>query len=70
MRLIISIAALVLIASPAMASSESDILTCASVKDSSERLACFDAIAKLILARETTMPENYILQRFKKTADK
>jgi hypothetical protein len=54
----------------ASASTDDDILTCASIKDDAQRLTCFDAAAKMILARSTTMPENYILQRFKKTADK
>lgn len=54
----------------ASASTDEDILTCASIKDGAQRLTCFDAAAKMILARSTTMPENYILQRFKKTADK
>jgi hypothetical protein len=54
----------------AQASTDEDVLTCASIKDGAQRLSCFDAAAKLILARSTTMPENYILQRFKKTSDK
>ena len=62
--------ALALSAGSAHASGEADIFTCAGIKVDADRLSCFDALAKMMLARQTSTPENYILQRFKKTADK
>lgn len=67
----ISIAALLALTSAAhAASTDSDVLVCAGIKEDAARLSCFDAAAKMVIARSNNLPENYILQRFKKTADK
>jgi hypothetical protein len=65
MRLLVIAVLGVLTSAPAYAGTDADVLTCASVKDGAERLACYDAIAKLVATRATTFPENYLLQRFK-----
>jgi hypothetical protein len=70
MKMAFLVAAFALSAVPARASNEADVFTCAGIKADAERLACFDALAKLMLARQTNAPENYILQRFKKTEGK
>lgn len=57
-------------AGAAQASTNEDVLACAGIKDDAARLSCFDAAAKMLVARETSLPENYLLQRFKKSADK
>lgn len=67
---IIFLTGLLLMSTNAVAATNEDILVCAGIKNDTERLSCFDAVAKLLVARETGMPENYILQRFKKPADK
>lgn len=69
MRLLVIAVLVVVGAGRAYAGSDRDVLTCASVKDGTERLACYDAVAKLIATRATTIPENYLLQRFKVKRD-
>jgi len=55
------------LSTPTIAATDDDVLTCAGItNDTNERLACFDAVAKLVLSRKISAPENYILQRFKK----
>jgi hypothetical protein len=69
---VISLAALFLVSAVGLsqAANEPDMFTCAGIKVDADRLSCFDALAKMMLARQTNLPENYILQRFKKPADK
>lgn len=70
MKALFLAAALALPAGSAVASNEADLFTCAGIKVDADRLSCFDALAKLMLARKTGTPENYILQRFKNATDK
>lgn len=62
----IAIAILVSIG-PSQAGLSDDIATCIGIKDDKDRLACFDAAAKLMISRMQSDPESAILQRFKKT---
>jgi hypothetical protein len=66
----ISLVILLALTSAANAATDDDIMTCAGIPDSKERLLCFDATARMVLSRRISSPENYILQRFKKSADK
>lgn len=66
----ISLIILMVLVGAASAATDDDVLVCAGIKDDAARLSCFDAAAKMIVARGTNLPENYILQRFKKPADK
>lgn len=66
----ISLVFLLALSGAAQAATDDDIMTCAGISESKERLQCFDATARLVLSRRISVPENYILQRFKKSADK
>ena len=67
-RILLAAIAASVFTTAAVAATDDDVLTCAGItNDAKERLECFDAVAKLLVSRKISSPENYILQRFKKS---
>ena len=62
--------ALPMVASAAELIDSRYMTVCSEIKDGAVRLECFDATAKMVAARNTANPENYILRSLKKKADK
>lgn len=68
--LAIVITALPIVASAAELIDSRYMTGCSEIKDSAARLECFDATVKMVAARDTANPENYILRSLKNKADK